>query len=501
VAIDPSLPVSEGCERTLRGPACLHDGPGDIAAGLPVRLIRFDADGTCTAVAGELPGEPRELELLTPGIAMSQAWVEFPTLFAAGRAALGGQPASARLETAGRTFEALFRPRLDGGAAVLVTDVTEERRSERELAQSQKMDSLGMMAGSVAHDFNNLLTAILGFAGILKLSPALDDEDREHLFLIEQSARRGADIAGRLLSFARGGLARFVLVDLVEVLRETLRMLTPTLHDGLVLRARLPDGPVRVEGDFGQLQQALLNVLSNARDAMPIRGTIDVRLQSLEGRALVTVRDDGPGMPEDVRTRIFEPFFSTKAAGSGTGLGLAITYGVVQGHHGDLHVDSRLGEGTTFTFSFPLLAAPEATRPEADAGEGDLVLVVDDDDIVRRTTAETLANLGYNVVEVRSGALAVELVGARPERFAAVLLDLVMPGMAGRDVFRALHPLRPDLPVIVCTGYAADAHIDDEMKRSIAGLLQKPFSAESLDGALRSVGTRPARAPRTVAAR
>jgi CheY-like chemotaxis protein len=263
----------------------------------------------------------------------------------------------------------------------------------------------------------------------------------------------------------------------------------PTLHSSLKLTRALPPDGVYVEGDAGQVQQALTNIILNARDAMPEGGEIRVRLELTGDVAVIEIADSGPGMDEETRVRIFEPFYTTKPAGSGTGLGMAITYGIIQGHHGDIAVESALGQGTKFTITLPLLQPDET--PPADvfnAGEGNLVLVVDDDAMVRRTTTATLTELGYNVVEAPGGATAVEIMRARPDRFSVVLLDLVMPGMTGSETFRALTSIRPDIPVVVCTGYAADSHIDIDVKRRIAGLVQKPFTAERLSRALLAAG-------------
>jgi PAS domain S-box-containing protein len=376
----------------------------------------------------------------------------------------------------------------------LARDITERKSLQRQLVQAQKMESLGVMAGQVAHDFNNLLTTILGFAGLLKRSTRLDIEERENLGLIEDAARQAADITSRLLSFARGGLVRFGPVDLRAVVHDTLRLAAPMLHSGLAVTVRLPESPVRVEGDGGQLQQALNNIIMNAKDAMPEGGRISLSLQAHRSSATLTIVDDGPGMTEEIRSRIFEPFVSTKPVGSGTGLGMAITYGIIQGHRGDITVASDLGRGTTFTITLPVMAEDDPLELiPADPGAGDLVLVVDDDEMVRRTTTATLAALGYNSVEAKGGAMAIELFRARPERFAAVLLDLVMPGITGGETFRALTAIRPEIPVIVCTGYAADAHIDADVKRRIAGLLQKPFASDRLERALIAVGVMPRR--------
>ncbi|MEP7215229.1 MAG: ATP-binding protein [Anaerolineaceae bacterium] len=376
----------------------------------------------------------------------------------------------------------------------LVRDVSERRSFQAQLVQGQKMESLGLMAGNLAHDFNNLLTTILGFSGLLKRSTNLDGEERENLGLIETAARSAADLTGRLLSFARGGLVKFGPVDLRLVVEDTLRIAGPSLHGALTVTTTFGPNSAAIEGDGGQVQQALLNIVLNAKDAMPEGGSIAISLMADDTTAQLTIADNGPGMTEETRRRIFEPFYTTKPLGSGTGLGMAITYGIIQGHHGDISVESRLGKGTTFTITLPLFD-PGTAQPGGnyDPGEGNLILVVDDDEMVRRTTSATLAALGYNVVEAPGGATAVQVVKARPDRIAAVLLDLVMPGMTGSETFRALTELRPDLPVIVCTGYAADAHIDNDVQRRIAGLVQKPFTAERLDRALSDAGVTPTR--------
>lgn len=469
-----------------------------LFANVPALLFALDRAGTITLAAGRgltLFGEE------SSGIVGTNVFERFsnrPEVAEGLTRALAGESVSGLVELRGYAFEVQVEP-IRGengeiaGVVGVAADVTERRRQDQLLAQAQKMESLGVLAGSVAHDFNNLLTAILGFAGLLKLSPSLDPRDREQLLHIEQAARRGADIAGRLLSFSRGGLARFVPVDLRDVVQETARLVSPTLSNHIRMVLDLPARSVMVEGDDGQLQQALLNIMLNARDALHDHGTIEVHLGVRDGNAVVSITDDGPGIDPETRARIFEPFFTTKERGAGTGLGLAITYGIVRGHKGRIDIDSEPGKGTTFTLTFPLVPADRLPSTESDAGEGNLILVVDDDELVRRSTSATLSSLGYSVVEVGDGNLAIDLVRARPGRFAAVLLDLVMPGLTGLEVFHAIAEIRPDLPVLVATGYAADDHIDDSMKRSIAGLLQKPFSAEQLAVALQRVGARPGR--------
>jgi PAS domain S-box-containing protein len=388
--------------------------------------------------------------------------------------------------------------RFGGRDAVLILgrEASERKSLQRQLTQGQKMESLGTMAGAVAHDFNNLLTTIMGFAGLLKRSTALTDEDRDNLTLIEHAAHRAADLTGRLLSFARGGLVRFGPIDLREVIEDTVRLTQPALDDAIVVSVQLPAEPVTVEGDAGQVQQALVNMVLNARDAMPCGGSISIRVEHDGDDAVIAFGDSGPGMDEETRTRIFEPFFTTKPAGSGTGLGMAITYGIVQGHHGTIVLESAPGEGTQFTIRLPLLRTPGAAPMTAGPGEGNLVLVVDDDEMVRRATTATLWQMGYSVAASAGGEVAVELVRARPDRFSAVLLDLVMPGMTGSETFHALAVIRPDIPVIVCTGFAADKHIDATVKRGMAGMVRKPFTADQLQAALRAAGVEPRRGAR-----
>ncbi|HKS91253.1 MAG TPA: ATP-binding protein, partial [Tepidiformaceae bacterium] len=383
----------------------------------------------------------------------------------------------------------------EGRQAILVMgrDVSERHVIEQRLIQGQKMEALGQMAGNVAHDFNNLLTTVLGFAGLLKRAPGMDETALEHLGLIEDAARRAADLSSRMLSFARGGLVKFGPVDLRAVIEQTLRLAEAGLSSAITVRSRLPAKPVIVEGDAGQLQQALLNIVINARDAMPHGGMLTVRLREAGDGCVLSIADTGMGMTEETRMRLFEPFYTTKPAGSGTGLGMAITYGIVQGHHGSIAVTTAPGHGTTFSIHLPLLDMEQLPEPPLapEPGSGrthGAVLVVDDDDLVRRTMTATLVDMGYTVVAASGGAEALELVKAGPERFAAVVLDLVMAGMSGSATFHALQDVRKDLPVIICTGFADDEHVDIGVQRGAAAVIYKPFNPDGLARALQLAG-------------
>jgi len=245
--------------------------------------------------------------------------------------------------------------RLDTLASALGL-VAERTELQRQLAQGQKMESLGAMAGNVAHEFNNFLTTILGLAGMLRLSGRLGTEDGESVALIEDAAQRAAGVTERLLAFARGGLVSFGPVDLSKVLTDTLRLARPAFQGRVDVQLEVQPAALVVEGDGGQLAQALLNIVLNAKDAMPAGGTLSVALHGGDGRATLTVADSGPGMDDETRLRLFEPFFSTKPPGAKTGLGLAIAYGIVRAHRGTITVASAPGEGACFTITLPLAA-------------------------------------------------------------------------------------------------------------------------------------------------
>jgi len=241
------------------------------------------------------------------------------------------------------------------GAVAVFADVTQQRLTQQALIQSQKMEGLGALAGGVAHDFNNLLTTIMGSCMLVRLETGKGHPAAESVTLIEEAARRGAEISARLLTFARGGFATFAPVDLRDVVRDTLRLAGPSLPASLRTKMELPELPVMVEGDRGQLEQVLLNLLLNARDAMAGNGLVTVGLRADGGHGVIRVTDDGPGMDAGTQLRIFEPFFTTKAPGAGTGLGLAIAYGIAQQHGGAITVASEPGQGARFDVCIPLL--------------------------------------------------------------------------------------------------------------------------------------------------
>lgn len=254
-----------------------------------------------------------------------------------------------------------------GRFTVVAREITARREAERALNQSRRLESLGLLAGGVAHDFNNILTAILVTASLLKRSNGHSAEDAEAIALIEDAAMRGASITGRLLAFSRGGLEEYGPISLASVVRDTLRLAGPGLTPSITVNSVLPGEDLFVNGDREQLEQALLNIIINARDAMPGGGTLTIELAATGKDALIHVSDTGVGMDEETRAHIFEPFFTTKDPGAGTGLGLSTAYGIAQGHRGELTVESRPGAGTTFTMRLPTVAAALGAAHETEA--------------------------------------------------------------------------------------------------------------------------------------
>jgi two-component system cell cycle sensor histidine kinase/response regulator CckA len=491
-----------------------------VLRGAPVILFALDRHGTVTLsegaglrAIGRKPGESVGKDFFT-------LYADEPAMLAQLRRALAGEAVAARHERLGSTFEIQVAPVRDPegmvtGVTGIAVDVSMQIQAQRERAElerrlldTQKLESLGVLAGGVAHDFNNLLTAILGNAALARL--ALDPKERAlvHLDRIEQASQTAAALCRQLLVFSGGGHMDSGSVDLSATVGETTALLKVSLGENTHLDLALEPGLPAVHADAAQLRQIVLNLVLNAAQAIgDRRGTINVRTltqlvdatwlagarvgqDSAPGpRVCLIVADDGPGMEPAVLARIFDPFFTTKP--TGRGLGLASVLGIVRSHGGALHVHSVPGRGTTFTLAFPPeRAAPERLAPAAVAvpapwrGSG-MVLVVDDEEAVRRTAAQMVEQFGFEVVEAGSGAAALELVDAgRP--ITLVLLDAMMPGMDGAETLTRLRQRRPGLRVVVFSGYSSQ-----DMKPRFAsqhpfGFLQKPFSPESLRDALRA---------------
>jgi PAS domain S-box-containing protein len=378
------------------------------------------------------------------------------------------------------------------GIRGVTMDISTRKSLEEQLLQSQKMESVGQLAGGIAHEFNNLLTVILGFNELAQVRVAPDDAAQEDLKQVERAARRAAELTNQLLAYARKQIVTTRVVDLAAFVSDMTRIVIQILGENIELIAPPADGCVNVRADPNQLAQVLLNLAVNARDAMPDGGTLTietlaqnldaeyVRPLSEAGRgpyACLRITDTGVGMDEEVLSHLFEPFFSTKGVGKGTGLGLATCYGIVKQNGGHITVSSKPGAGASFSIYLPLVAekADDAPAPERRSSPrgSETLLVVEDEAVVRAMTVRTLQKQGYTVIEARDGLEALALAHGRERRIDLLLTDVMMPRMDGRELAERLRAQAPDLKVILVSGYA-DA-LDGAGERDYE-VVRKPFT-------------------------
>jgi len=367
------------------------------------------------------------------------------------------------------------------GAFVIFRDVTERRSIEAQLRHVQKLEAVGLLAGGIAHDFNNLLQAMLALAQVIEARAEDAGRVRALATEIADHVRRGAALARQLLLFSDRGTAHREVLDLGEVVRRGAELLRRLLPEHVALAVPAVAEPLPVNGDRGQLEQVLMNLTVNAAEAMPEGGSLVVGCGRAGGEAWLEVTDTGHGIPEDVRSRIFEPFFSTKRAGGGSGLGLAVAHGIVTGHGGRIDVTSAVGNGSTFRVTLPLAEAqlsPGAgageDRLQAPRGDGVRVLIVEDEPAAREGLAEALGLLGYVVTAVGSA----EEAGLLPEQpgFDVLLTDYLLPGASGADLARGLADRWPGLRVVMMSGYTEDAGLREQVCSGAVRFLQKPFT-------------------------
>jgi PAS domain S-box-containing protein len=395
--------------------------------------------------------------------------------------------------------------RIHGIMAVL-EDVTERKRLEEQLRQAMKMEAIGRLAGGVAHDFNNMLTAIRGYSELLIADLPAGDRKRHRAEEILKAAERAASLTQQLLAFSRRQVIQPKIVDLNALLANLMGMLRRVIGEDIRLVAHLDPGLWPVTADPGQLEQVVLNLAVNARDAMPQGGvltieTANVRNESASGdghagggpdAVQLTVRDTGSGMDAGTLSRIFEPFFTTKELGRGTGLGLATVYGIVEQSGGTITADSAPGRGTTFTIRFPRAqsSASEA-RQRDDPAEvltgTETILVVEDEPFVREFLKELLASRGYQVLEAASGAEALARCEAYHRPIHLLLTDVVMPEINGRQLAQMLVVKRPEIRVLFMSGYTDDAVLRYGVQNRSEAFIQKPYTPEALLKKIRDV--------------
>ena len=377
-------------------------------------------------------------------------------------------------------------------------------RLEAQLAQTLRLQAVGQLAGGIAHDFNNLLTAMIGFCDLLLLRHRPGDQSFADVMQIRQNANRAASLVRQLLAYSRQQTLQPRVISLSEVLAELAHLLRRLIGGAIDLKLEHGREIFPVMVDQGQVEQVVINLVVNARDAMPEGGTLTIRTSNFSiaepmaavgemlpagDYARIDIVDTGSGIPPEIIDRIFEPFFSTKPVGAGTGLGLATVYGIVRQSGGHVTIDSKVGEGTTFSIFLPRFA--ETAAAAAARGEGveeaardltgaETILLVEDEDAVRLFSARALRNKGYKVIEARSGEAALVIMGQDEEPIDLLITDVVMPEMDGPALVEEVRSRRPDMKVIFISGYAESAFRQQASDGSMLHFLAKPFSLKQL---------------------
>jgi two-component system cell cycle sensor histidine kinase/response regulator CckA len=392
---------------------------------------------------------------------------------------------------------------------VFARDLSERKRLEEQLRQAQKMEAVGRLAGGVAHDFNNLLTAITGYTEFaLRGLDTGDGVERKDVEEIGKAAERATTLTRQLLAFSRKQILQPKVLNLNGVVADMEKMLGRLIGEDIQIVTNLAPTVGRVEADPGQLEQVIVNLVVNARDAMPDGGTltietanVDVEQHSVADRGpvptgsyvTVTVRDTGTGMDERTKARLFEPFFTTKELGKGTGLGLATVYGIVKQSGGYITVASEEGTGATFTIYLQRLATASDERNGSNRSRGrapggsETVLLVEDEDIVRRLVRDILERSGYRILEAADGQEALEVGRDNHEAIDLLLTDVVMPKMRGNELVERLLSLSPEMKILYMSGYAEDAIANDGVIEPHGAFIQKPFTVEALTQKVRTV--------------
>jgi two-component system cell cycle sensor histidine kinase/response regulator CckA len=382
---------------------------------------------------------------------------------------------------------------------VINTDVTEKKQMEAQFLRAQRMESIGTLAGGIAHDLNNVLSPIMMAIDMLKLK-VTDETGQKWLDVLRGNAERGGNMVHQVLSFARGVEGEHVALHPKHLIKEIVQILHKTLPKSIEITYRIPDDLWIISADATQMHQVLMNLCVNARDAMPEGGSISIRaentvvdenyarmhIEAKPGRfVLITVTDTGPGMTPEVQNRIFEPFFTTKEMSKGTGLGLSTALTIVKSHGGFINVYSELHRGSQFSLYVPALDRPgtvdvEALKTDLPIGNGELILVVDDEESIREITRGTLETFGYNVITAGDGTEALALYAERNTDIAVVLTDMVMPFMDGPATIRALRRMNPAVKIIAASGLATDYRTGEDFLEGVSVFLNKPYTAEKL---------------------
>jgi two-component system cell cycle sensor histidine kinase/response regulator CckA len=410
------------------------------------------------------------------------------------------------------TLELDVRPYGEGnrsGVQGIARDVTARKELEQQLRQAQKMEAIGRLAGGIAHDFNNLLTVIVGYSELVSGALAPDDALRDDVAEIQRAASSAESLTRQLLIFSRKDVVQTVVLDLNEIVDRLERMLRRIVGEDIEFIVRQARGLGRIKADAGQIEQVVMNLVVNARDAMPTGGMLTVETATVElddvferahpgatagTMARLTVADTGHGMTPDVQAQIFTPFFTTKGPSTGTGLGLATVHGIVQQSGGWIGVESAIGKGTRFSIYWPqiatsadLLSGGTAAGTTAGTAASGTILFVEDDESIRALGVRTLRQQGFTVIGARHAAEALQLADDQDRRIDLLLTDIVLPGLSGRELASRLHESRPDLKVLYTSGYTDDVSATRDIRANGPGFIQKPYSPDSLARRVRAI--------------
>jgi two-component system cell cycle sensor histidine kinase/response regulator CckA len=389
----------------------------------------------------------------------------------------------------------------------IAEDITERRVLEDQFRQSQKMEAVGRLAGGIAHDFNNLLMVISGYTEVLLYHLSLGHPLHSKAEAIQQASDRATTLTRQLLAFSRKQLLELKVIDVNAIVADMERLLRPLIGEHIELTTSLAPSIGCTRADAGQLEQVIMNLVVNAKDAMPSGGKICIRTASVTlddsyrpentfikngPYVMISVSDSGQGMDRETQARIFEPFFTTKEKGKGTGLGLSTVYGIIKQSGGYVFVQSEIGRGTVFTIYFPRVDEPSeahgaAPVSQSTAGGSETILLVEDEDSVRQLVRETLESRGYRVLEAPNGQAALALAASHPDPIHLIITDVVMPGLSGHELVQQLLPARPTLKVLYLSGYAQDAFATPAAAEAQKTFLQKPFTLQSLSRKVREI--------------
>ncbi|MBI1920366.1 MAG: response regulator [Geobacter sp.] len=388
----------------------------------------------------------------------------------------------------------------------LVSDITDLKKLEEKLRHAQKMEAVGQLAGGIAHDFNNILTAVIGYGSLLEMHMKGDDPLRHNVEQILAAAERAATLTQGLLVFGRKQILNPKPVNLNDIVRSVEKLLARLITEDIEMKSRLAGTDLVIMADAGQIDQVLINLVTNARDAMPDGGVLTIETEpakmdhefikthgyGIPGNfALLSVTDTGVGLDEQTRLRVFEPFFTTKEVGKGTGLGLSIVYGIVKQHNGYISVYSEQGKGTAFKIYLPQIRASvleaEAVAPLPARDGHRTILVADDDTEVRNITRALLEEYGYEVVEAADGDEAVAMFNKHRDRIDLLLLDVVMPRKNGKEAYDEIIKLNPDIKALFFSGYTADVIKRKGVEEEGLNLLTKPVAPRQLLNKVREI--------------